>query len=344
MGDHQGIQVVRILLIADTHLGFDLPLRPRIERRRRGRDFFDNFEKALQPAYRGEVDLVIHGGDLFFRSKIPSSLVEIAVAPLKRIAEKGIKVYLVPGNHERSQIPRHLWAMHPNIHIFDRPRTYIYFTKSNSLALAGFPYCRNIRDNFHELLNLTCYRLVNADAQLLCIHQIVEGAQVGVTNYTFRYGSEVINGQDIPEDFSAVVCGHVHRAQLLTYDLKRKPMPTPVIYPGSVERTSFAERDEIKKYVRLDLDLGNGNTGALSKVEFMPLPTRPMVNIVLNSHQSTKSQVIRNLQKKIAAIDSHAVVRLQIKGPNKDTIRRMLSAAILRELAPTTMNVTLSYF
>jgi DNA repair exonuclease SbcCD nuclease subunit len=122
---------------------------------------------------------VIHGGDLYFRSKIPASLVEMAIAPLKRIAEKGIKVYLVPGNHERSRFPWHLWAKHPNIHIFDRPRTYLHFTESNSLALAGFPYCRNIRDKFNDLLNLTCYNLVNADAKLLCIHQVVEGAQAG---------------------------------------------------------------------------------------------------------------------------------------------------------------------
>ena len=34
--------LIRILLIADTHLGFDLPFRPRIKRRRRGLDFFAN--------------------------------------------------------------------------------------------------------------------------------------------------------------------------------------------------------------------------------------------------------------------------------------------------------------
>jgi DNA repair exonuclease SbcCD nuclease subunit len=32
--------VIKVLLLADTHLGFDLPSRPRSERRRRGPDFF----------------------------------------------------------------------------------------------------------------------------------------------------------------------------------------------------------------------------------------------------------------------------------------------------------------
>jgi hypothetical protein len=37
--------LIRTLLIADTHLGFDLPFRPRIKRRRRGPDFFANLSR-----------------------------------------------------------------------------------------------------------------------------------------------------------------------------------------------------------------------------------------------------------------------------------------------------------
>jgi 3',5'-cyclic AMP phosphodiesterase CpdA len=64
--------VARILLIADTHLGIDLPLRPRVQRRRRGHDFFANLDRALQPALDGEVDAVVHGGDLYYRSRVPA--------------------------------------------------------------------------------------------------------------------------------------------------------------------------------------------------------------------------------------------------------------------------------
>ena len=93
------MDMIRILFLADTHLGFDFPFRPRVERRRRGPDFFKNFRKALEPAYSGEVDAVIHGGDLFFRSKVPAKLVDMAFEPLKEVADLGVKVYLVPGNH-----------------------------------------------------------------------------------------------------------------------------------------------------------------------------------------------------------------------------------------------------
>jgi len=47
--------VIRVLLLADTHLGFDLPSRPRVDRRRRGPDFFANTRRALGPALAGEL-------------------------------------------------------------------------------------------------------------------------------------------------------------------------------------------------------------------------------------------------------------------------------------------------
>ena len=116
--------IIRILFMADTHLGFDLPFRPRIKWRRRGPDFFANFERALLPALNGEVDAVVHGGDVLYRSKVPARLVEMAFEPLKRVAAAGVPVYLVPGNHERSTVPHGHLAAHPNIYLFDRPRTY----------------------------------------------------------------------------------------------------------------------------------------------------------------------------------------------------------------------------
>ena len=210
----------RILFVADTHLGFDLPFRPRVERRRRGHDFFANFERALQPAHRGEVDLVVHGGDLLYRTRVPAALVEMALAPLVRVAEKGIPVYLVPGNHERSRIPLHLWGTHPDIHIFDRPRTFTASLLQGSIALSGFPFQRKVRDTFTSLVTQTGHGEVAADAHLLCIHQVVEGAQVGSHNYTFRGGHEVVRGQDIPTGFAAILSGHIHRAQVLTHDLR----------------------------------------------------------------------------------------------------------------------------
>ena len=65
------MDIIRVLFLADTHLGFDYPFRPRIQRRRRGAEFFTNFKRTLLPALKGRVDCVVHGGDLLYRSKVP---------------------------------------------------------------------------------------------------------------------------------------------------------------------------------------------------------------------------------------------------------------------------------
>jgi exonuclease SbcD len=336
------MSVARVLLLADTHLGFDLPFHPRINRRRRGHDFFANFERALQPALRGEVNVVVHGGDLLYRSKVPPALVDMALAPLVRVAERGVPLYIVPGNHERSRIPQHLWTAHPDIHIFDEPRTYLVPLPMGSMALSGFPFCRDGRDRFRQLVKQTGHQAVAADAHLLCIHQVVEGAQVGVSNYTFRSGPRVVRGRDIPEGFAAVLSGHIHRAQMLTYDLARRPLTAPVIYPGSVERTSFVERDEEKSYVMLAVDLAAQDGGALLDVSFVPLPSRPMVNLVLDLEHLGGESPTEHLRRRLLILDPDAVVRVQLEGSDGAGAREALSAACLRELAPPSMNVSLA--
>ena len=129
---------------------------------------------------------------------MPAALVELALAPLVRVAETGTPVYIVPGNHERSRIPLHLWSAHPNIHIFDRPRTFLYSGRHGSVALAGFPFARRIRDRFPDLLRQAREAAPSADRRLLCMHQTVEGARVGPGDYTFRRGPDVIRGTGHP--------------------------------------------------------------------------------------------------------------------------------------------------
>ena len=264
---------IRVLLLADTHLGFDLPQRPRTDRHRRGQDFFDAYECALLPAVRGEVDLVIHGGDVFFRSQVKPGLVMRVFEPLKRIADSGVPVIVVPGNHERSAIPYPLLAAHPGVHVFDRPRTISLNIRGVAIAVAGFPCERNgVRDRFGELVQRTGWRSVPSAMRLLCFHQSVEGATVGPQNYVFRTNADVIPGRAIPSGFAAVLAGHIHRHQVL------KGYAAPVLYPGSTQRTSAAECGDAKGYVTLDLEPSGDGAGSLRDWAFHPLPDVPFTD------------------------------------------------------------------
>ena len=106
---------VKILFVADTHLGIDWPARPRVQRRRRGDDFFGNYLEVIETAKREEVHVLLHGGDLFYRSRVGQWLVARVFEPLLELADAGISVLIVPGNHERSRIPLSLFASHPGV-------------------------------------------------------------------------------------------------------------------------------------------------------------------------------------------------------------------------------------
>jgi len=315
---------VRILLVADTHLGFDDPARPRVQRRRRGPDFFAGFERALEPARQGQVDLVVHGGDLLYRSRVSPGLVERALAPLRRVADRGVPVFLVPGNHERSRIPYPLLAEHPHLHVFHHPHTFAVTVAGLRVALAGFPFVRRI--DLARRLDQTGWRSQDADIRLLCLHQAVAGARVGVQDFTFRAGDDVVAREEIPKGFAAVLAGHIHRWQVLASGA------TPVLYPGSVERTSFQERREEKGYLLLRVEPGPDG-GRLADWRFVRLPTRPMRVVELDARGIAPARLANRLRAQLAACVPDAVVRINVQGIT-------LRADLVRSLAPPGMNVT----
>jgi DNA repair exonuclease SbcCD nuclease subunit len=256
---------VRLLFLSDTHLGFDLPARPRTARHRRGPEFFESYEAALAPARRGEVDAVVHGGDLLYRSRVPAWLAEAALAPLRRLAEAGVPVLLVPGNHERGAVPYPLLARHPRLHVLDRPRSVTLEAGGLRVAFEGFPYAAGVRARFPALLAEARAGAGPADARVLLLHQCVEGATCGPGHFTFRHGPDVVRRADLPRDAAAVLCGHVHRHQVLP--ARGGP---PVIYAGSTERTSGAEAGERKLALRLSI-----SRRGLEGLEPVALPDRP---------------------------------------------------------------------
>jgi len=334
--------MIRVLLIADTHLGFDLPSRPRVERRRRGPDFFANTRLALEPALRGEADLVVHGGDLLYRSKVSAGLVTEALEPLLEVADAGVPVVLVPGNHERSALPYPLLASHRNLHIFDRPRTVELVVGETRVTIGGFPCERDqVRGRFAALVEATGILAVGADVRLLCIHQTVEGARV--KGYTFRHGDDIVRGCDIPSGFAAVLCGHIHRSQILTHDLSGRALRSPVLYPGSIERTSLAEREEPKGYLTLDIEPNAATGGRLADWRFHELPARPMFVVTIEATDIAPENLERVLCDEFDRLPNDAVVYLRVEGDLAPGSGEVIRAARLRRLHPPTMTVELRF-
>jgi DNA repair exonuclease SbcCD nuclease subunit len=333
--------VLRVLLVADTHLGFDLPQRPRSERVRRGADFFAALERALAPARRGEVDLVVHGGDLLFRSRVGGALVAAALEPLLEVADRGVPVLLVPGNHERSALPYPLLAAHERLHVFDRPRSFTLSVCGMTVVAAGFPCERDGISGVFAARVAAAGADGRADVRLLCLHQTVEGATVGPGDFVFRTGPDVVPGRAIPSGFAAVLAGHIHRHQVLTRDLAGRALAAPVLYPGSVERTSFAERGETKGYLTLEVEPDAASGGRLHRWELHELPARPMRVVNVSADGLDGAGLRDRLARLLAAQPPDAVVQLRIAGSVAAGAAVVLRAAELRSLHPPSMIVEL---
>jgi DNA repair exonuclease SbcCD nuclease subunit len=157
--------------------------------------------------------------------------------------------------------------------------------RGERVAVVGFPYQRHgVREAFPGTLEATGWARAEAGLRVLCLHHCVEGATVGPADHTFRASPDVIRCSDLPRAFAAVLSGHIHRHQLLTRDLRGRPLAAPLVYPGSIERTSGAERHETKGYALLDFTSGPGSNsgsksgsgcgtgGQLTGHAFIPLP------------------------------------------------------------------------
>ncbi len=287
---------------------------------------------------------MVHGGDVLFRSKVRPQLVQMAFEPLMRVADSGVPVVVVPGNHERSAIPYPLLATHPGVHILSAPRTVHLEIRGLRVAAAGFPFeRRDVRGRFGELLGATGWREKPADVRLLCLHQTMAGAKVGPVGYTFRRGDVVVRGRDLPAGFAAVLAGHIHRHQVLTADLRGRPLAAPVFYPGSIERTSVAERHEPKGYIILEIAPDEARGGRLEGWAFHQLPARPMIDVDLDPAGLDRRRLASVLRRSLADLDPDAVVRVRLAGPPEPEAREALRAGSVRDLAPPAMTVSVQW-
>jgi exonuclease SbcD len=327
-----------LLLFADTHLGFDYPIRPRLQQRRRGPDFFANFRRVLEHAREYRPDFVVHGGDLFFRARVPQQIVDMAYTDLLEFAAQGIPILIIPGNHERSVLPISLFLNHPNIYVFDQPRSFLFTIADVKVAFSGFPCERKAaRDRFFALVSSTGFHNLGTDIKLLCMHQTVEGAQVGPSDYTFSTGKDVIRRNDLPKEALAVLCGHIHRRQVLgRLDKSEADLPA-VIYPGSTERTSFAERNEPKGFYEIELTSRPGGSWLVSNLDFIQLPARPMVDLVLDSNLTVES-LAPTIRSKISDLNQDAILRINAVPGLDPQVKALITSRFLRQVLPDSMN------
>lgn len=292
--------MIKLLHFADVHLGMESYGRwdPQTGLSVRLMDFLEAFDRIVERALAEKVDLAIFAGDAYkSRDPTPTYQREFA-ARIRRLAQAGIPVVLVAGNHDTPHAIGRANAIEifdtlgvENVHVIQRPQLLTIPTRGGPVQVVGLPWIVRsallAREEYkglslEEVNALIAEKVTNIVAHpqeglisqldpslptVFTAHGTVQGATYS-SERSVMLGQEVILTPSLVAhpSFGYVALGHIHKHQAL-HD------HPPVVYSGSIERIDFGEEREQKGFVLAQVQCGG------AEWEFIPLPTRPFVTI-----------------------------------------------------------------
>ncbi|RME86378.1 MAG: exonuclease SbcCD subunit D [Caldilineae bacterium] len=275
---------IRVLHFADLHVGIERHGRidPVTGLNGRVMDFLRRFSDLIAFAVDQEVDLVIFAGDAY-KNRDPNSTYRREFAwRVKELADHGIPVVMVPGNHDLPAISKRASAIEifdtlgvPNIYVLHEDSLRTIPTRRGlpvQVAAVPYPYTselarkeeyrgvslkeldRLVTDKLNEIVQgLAEEARRNPDVPAILVgHFSVDQAEMG-SERGVMVGRDVVVSRSVLADpaWDYVALGHVHKHQ----DLNRGAHP-PIVYSGSLERIDFGEEREAKGWVLAEVSRG----------------------------------------------------------------------------------------
>ncbi|PSQ03926.1 DNA repair exonuclease [Halobacteriales archaeon QS_4_69_31] len=211
--------MTRVIHTGDTHLGYRQYHRPE-----RKRDFLDAFQQVADDAVDGDVDAVVHAGDLFHDRRPDLGEIMGALSVLRTLESAGIPFLAVVGNHEAKRSGQWL-DLYESLGLARRlgPEPVVV----GDTAFYGLDFVpRSRRDAFEP-----DFAPHDADHAALVTHGLFEPFDFGEWDTC-----EITEPADVA--FDAVLLGDNHHPETAQVG------DTWVTYCGSTERASAAEREE----------------------------------------------------------------------------------------------------
>lgn len=277
---------IRLLHTADIHIGMENYGRidPQTGINARVMDFLRRLSDIGEYAIEQGVDVFVFAGDAY-RTRDPNPTHQREFARrIKRIADAGIPVVMLVGNHDLPAVARRATSIDifgtlevPNVYVGNREEVLqITCRRGQPLQVATAPYPLRTAllskeqaqgKSLNELDALLQAAMIENIAALAAqARQRPDVPAILVGHFSVNeasHGSEqnIMIGRDaaLPRSvladpaFRYVALGHIHKHQSLNGDLQ-----PPVIYSGSFERIDFGEEREPKGFVVAEI--GDGPT------------------------------------------------------------------------------------
>lgn len=324
------MEPIRLLHFADLHIGIENygRLDPATGVNRRVLDFLARLDEVVDYALEHEADLVLFTGDAY-KTRDPNPTYQRAFARrIKRLADAGIPVLLLVGNHDLPAMPQRASSVDifstlavPNIYVGREEGVLRIPTRRGPVQVGIVPFPARQRlltreeyrnasvEQIDEALRTIVSENIQAMArQLDPTIPAVLAAHLSVSGATYGSERSVMIGRDavIPLSVLAdpawdyVALGHIHKHQSL-----HNGHP-PVVYSGSLERIDFGEEKDPKGFCWVELRRGE------AAWQFVEVNARRFVTITADLRE--EADPLAALRGIIARHDLRdAIVRLQIR-------------------------------
>ena len=294
---------MRILHTADIHIGYKTHgvVDPKSGLNSRLGDFERCFRYMVEHAVEEDIDLVLFCGDAY-RDMNPSQTDQrIFARCLKPLLDREIPVVMIVGNHDHPYTFGKVNSMEifslfsDSIHLFRERESRDIMTKSGPVRIIGLPWPmvhdfrtkqkfaslpkeeqhHRVHEIYSDFILTEVERLRKKQVDypvILAGHLHVDTAVMteGSERFTLVTRDPVFSLSLLKRpEFDYVALGHIHKHQ----ELGTGEAP-PVVYSGSIERISFAEAEQEKGFVMIDISKNK-------KLQFhhVPTPARAMVPV-----------------------------------------------------------------
>jgi DNA repair protein SbcD/Mre11 len=323
--------LVEILHVSDTHLGLQAYNRLTSEGlNQREMDFQDAFGRFVDEALRSPPDLVVHSGDLFDVVRPSNRAIAFALQQVRRLSQAGIPTVLVSGNHEAPRLREtgcifRVFEGLPYVHPVYRGEyeALRLSTRSGDVIVHAVPQTLAQADFSQELMKAAPK---GSEPQILVAHGTVAGVEGLFMN---ELNELTIPANALRPEYDYIALGHFHN--------HRRIGPNGA-YAGSTERTSFAEANEEKVFLRVQAGAGS------PKIQPIPTGARPMRDAGrLDAHGLQGGEITAQASERLAVVTGPgAIVRLKIHGMDPATLRTV-DVAEIRSAAAEAIHVDLKF-
>ncbi|MFV9503079.1 MAG: metallophosphoesterase family protein [Oscillochloridaceae bacterium umkhey_bin13] len=340
---------MKILHLADLHLGVENygRLDPVTGMHSRLNDYLERLDAAIQLGLDEGVALVLIAGDIYKnRSPNPTHQREFA-RRIHRLRSAGVPVFMLTGNHDISPAAGRAHSVEifdalgvEGVTIADRPKLHRLQTLAGPLQVIAVPWVTRhtllTRDEMrgasmaeldYELRRRLERFIVESAAKLdpnlpavIAFHGSLDGAELGAER-AMTLGQDLVLPRSVMAQpgIAYVALGHIHKHQALSHD-------PPMVYPGSLDRVDFGERDEPKGCVLVTIQQGRASW------QFYDLGARPFISIEKDVRAS--SDPLGQVRTLISRHDlRQAVVRVELQAERSQTsdLREEAVRAMLEE-------------